>query len=255
MLTDLVPVIVPRISLILGVLLLFESTAPSALAGLLEQDLVPEPLLSAPRQMPLTFGFDSAQSGSAPSGDWVSIVKEALKEWDDVMCNVDTLFWGDSFDVSVQWQDKTYFMGRGWDNALGVYVPSEDEIYFNSSFLWSFQVGKPPDGEMSFQAVAKHEIGHALGLGGDWGQKDPSQRPSWAKPDEIMWGVFAYGTDYDGLKRSDLRLLKEAGYTHVVPEPTSILSFLSGLSLVGGGYIGIRKGKRHGNKKTPNPAV
>ena len=194
-------------------------------------DRPPQGVPVGPIDLPNTYGFDALLSDLAPVDNtvWTPIFQEAMEEWDDLLCFEDNLRWGDTYDTSVQWQDNQYFVdqwGDEYDGSLAVYSFDDNEIYFNTQHAWDFTLGKPSDGVYSFRAIAKHEIGHSLGIDGDWGQKPASERPAYASEDEIMWGVFSDGRDYNGLKPSDLKALQSSGYPYAyvhAPGPLPLL--------------------------------
>jgi hypothetical protein len=207
------------------------------------------PILSYPAtsDFPKYFGLNSSLSQSPPAG-WLDIFKNALDPWDYWLCFGDDLIYDPNTlsRTTVQWQSNAYFNGQifappaGGGMYLGAYVPDgattpgnvpTNEIYFNSDVPWHFGPGPVPDGKIDFYSVALHEIGHALGLVGDWGQKE--NPPPGKTPDEIMWGVFQYGKTYKGLQPSDLKEFSGIypdRYAVHVPSPLPIVGAMTAFS-------------------------
>jgi hypothetical protein len=200
-----------------------------------------------------------------------NIIKEAFREWDVWICNEQTFYetTGDVWDVSLRWAGDELFKDwsstPGYENwklttALGMWTdklsPPWDvtkypvkEIYFNSQYFDSafdkingatwYIDDNPTNNEIftgyDFLTVAKHEIGHFLGIRGDWGQQ--TTPPPGKTADEVMWGRESPGVRKD-LRSSDLAELKALGY-HVVPEPSTLILLGSGLT----GLIGFGRKK------------
>jgi hypothetical protein len=190
-----------------------------------------------------------------------AIVREAIREWDVVICNrtnfIETT--GDVWDVSLRWAGAELF--KDWSStpgyekwklttALGMWTdnltPPWDvtkypvkEIYLNSQYFdpafdkingatW-YSDDNPTNDEIftgyDLLTVAKHEFGHFLGIRGDWGQQ--TTPPPGKTADEVMWGRESPGVRKH-LKPSDLAELKALGY-HVVPEPSTFALFFLGI--------------------------
>jgi hypothetical protein len=187
------------------------------------------------------------------------LITEALWEWDQYICTTQALKVGLA-GISLQWTD----MGEA-SRTLAYYSPTDKEIYFNTRMNWYFGYGVPGDSQYDFLTVAKHEIGHSLGILGDWGQVDPSGKgepftdtienghwdpgedyydtngngqydadyvvPDWAHDNEVMWGIVYRGTTSRIIRQSDLRELKDLGYpVHDIPEPASVFLLATGLT-------------------------
>ena len=223
------------LSFLLSVCLYVPTLSASSLSD------IPPPEGVYGKRMPLTFGYDDS-GDRAWQDDWKKVVEEAVKEWDDAVCEIQWFLIAAIYDVSFKWQNSNYFRFRWGDDyadVLGVYIKSEDEIYFNSDMPWDFTLGNTVEKDKyGFKWIVKHEIGHALGIMGDWGQTDvwPTP-PSWASPDEIMWGVFEDGKGYDGLKYSDLLALQRLGYPVHIPEAATLVLVSCGLF----GLIGLKR--------------
>ena len=152
------------------------------------------------------------------------------------------------------------------------------EIYFNSQYFdagfdtinnatWYIDNDSTTDEKFDgydLLSVAKHEFGHFLGIRGDWGQDEPftdkngngkydvgepftdvngdgkwgTRALPWTRSDEVMWGRESPGVRKH-LKESDLRALRELGTYHVVPEPSTLLLFGTGLA----GIIGLGRNR------------
>ncbi len=82
-------------------------------------------------------------------------------------------------------------------------TPATDEAFANYDLL----------------SVAKHEIGHILGILGDY--EDPARR------DEVMWYAFAQGERRHPSEK-DFNELRKLRY-HVTPEPATMLPLGIGL--------------------------
>lgn len=144
---------------------------------------------------------DAGTTAGHPAKPWTeaekAIVNEALSEWKTFIENFDqvlgtwTLRWEDA-DLFKNWEPSG---GQNLTDANGLTVrpggwaaggyPSppraspdfpEGEIYFNTLTPdgWFFDPtpatddpGEPPAGKFDFLTIAKHEIGHALGIVGD----------------------------------------------------------------------------------------
>jgi hypothetical protein len=171
-----------------------------------------------------------------------AVIKEALREWDVRICNVTTFVEDPTAGFSFDWAGTAVFnnlWGRDFTDALALAVPAgamnvpdgvaKNEIYFNVKYLW--YVDPNPGTDEVFPgydllSVAKHEIGHILGLAGDY--EDPARRS------EVMWYAFDEGERRHPTER-DFDELRSLGYH--VPEPATMLLLVIGLI----GLAGVRR--------------
>ena len=144
------------------------------------------------------------------------------------------------------WTSKSGYDDKGWNltNSLAIWTPPgldppwdkntypNKEIYFNEGISWYVDLDPLTDESFSgydLLTIAKHEIGHALGIKGDWGNTNVwTTPPPGTSSDEAMWGVFDTG-QRNRLKPSDIRALRDLGKYHVVPEPGTVLLVGTGL--------------------------
>ena len=140
---------------------------------------------------------DPKTTAGHPARAWTdaekAIVNEALSEWKTFIENFDQVFgtW------TLRWEDTDFFRdfrvpggGDDYSGVPGVTVrpgsfagfPTpprnspdfpEGEIYFNAGIPWFFdptpatdEPGELPNNKIDFLTVAKHEIGHAIGIVG-----------------------------------------------------------------------------------------
>lgn len=186
------------------------------------------------------------------------VIREALMEWDVRICNttvfIEDLIAGFSFD----WAGDTVFnntWGTDFSDALALYVPtgarnvpagvSTNEIYFNVKHMWYVDLNPLTDRDKEDEnfyksstsydllSVAKHEIGHLLGLSGDY--------TDLKRKSEIMYYSFAPGERRHPTEK-DFDELRSLGYytVHAVPEPGTL--FLFGIGIAG--LAAIRRRKR-----------
>lgn len=199
-------------------------------------DIPPEELgtqLSAP-SLPMDYHFVDTQERQWDD-TLKNIVREAFDEWDQWVCYGKSFFETEKNGVSLEFVDESKFSRPGgW---LATY--SESEIWINNNIPWYFDPTPKNHTDDSFQgkydllSVLKHEIGHVLGIKGDWGQENvwprPPGPPSWTSKDEVMWGTYEPGEMKRELKQSDIRALRETGI-HVVPEPGTFILVSFGFS-------------------------
>lgn len=108
-------------------------------------------------------------------------------------------------------------------HALTSYYPSSQEIissgiHFDLSENWSLD-GTPANNEIDFFTVALHEIGHALGL-------DHS-----ADQNALMYPSYTLGT-VKSLGADDIEGIGVLYGVSAVPEPSTYLLFLLGLTII-----------------------
>ena len=196
---------------------------------------------------------DPGTTAGHPAKAWTdaekAIVNEALSEWKTFIDNFDQVLgtW------TLRWEDADLFKDfgapGGADDLSGVpgvtvrpgtwaagNFPSppknspdfpEGEIYFNAFTpdLWFFDptpatddAGEPPAGKLDFVTVAKHEIGHALGI--------VDHLPDGTGA--VMEKAISFG-ERDWVGPDDIQLFRQQ-----VPEPsTVVLTASGGLLMIG----------------------
>lgn len=166
------------------------------------------------------------------------VVLEAAREWDALICNktnfvenrleYDLLFrWGVEKDFESRDNPATYLYGPHPQDPTRLLK----EVVFNPRMTW--YIDDDPKTDEKFEGydlltVAKHEIGHALGIEGDWGS-DGSAPPG-KHEDEVMWYDLPEGVRKHP-KPSDIEELAKLGY-HVTPEPPALATISLGLGTV-----------------------
>jgi PEP-CTERM motif len=195
---------------------------------------------------------DARATPGHPARAWTeaekAIVNEALSEWKTFIENFDqvlgtwTLRWEDA-DLFKNWEPSG---GQNLKDANGLTVrrggwaagkyPSppkdspdfpEGEIYFNTLTPdgWFFDPtpatddpGEPPAGKFDFLTIAKHEVGHALGIVGDL----PNGTGA------VMEGQIGLAERHR-VGPEDIQF-----YRQQVPEPSTVLLTASGVLTLGG---------------------
>lgn len=192
----------------------------------------------------VTFGWDDEQSVLREA-----LIRDALDEWDEVVCTERYFIW-DYFagTIKIKWEDL------GADGTLARATANSITINSNSSIKWYEGFGTPGDDEFDLLTILKHEIGHAIGVVGDWGRVDPSgvgeefddangngvrdpeERyydtnfngrydddyvpPDYASSDQLMWGFLSPKQTIRNIQYCDARELQPA-YTIHIPEPAT----------------------------------
>ena len=196
---------------------------------------------------------DPNTTAGHPARAWTdaekAIVNEALSEWKTFVENFDQVFgtW------TLRWEDTDFFkdfrVPGGGDNFGGVpgvtvrpgsfaagKFPSppkdapdfpEGEIYFNTGILWFFDPtpatddpGELPNDKVDFLTVAKHEVGHAIGIVGHL-------------PDKFggaMEEIVSEG-ERDRVSELDVIFYRQQAR---VPEPSTVVFAAAGLLTLGG---------------------
>lgn len=217
---------------------------PSAFASLLE---APYAGFTSTITVPSNYHFVDA--GWTWTATEKAVIKEALREWDVRICDVTTFVEDPAAGFSFDWAGDAVFnnnskWGQDFSNVLALTVPAgatapdgvaKNEIYFNVKYSW-YVDPTPGTDEKNFLgydllSVAKHEIGHILGITGDY--TDPTRRS------EVMWYAFAEGERRHPTEK-DFDQLRSLGY-HVDPIPEPATMVLFGTGVAGLAAVGRRK--------------
>lgn len=234
-----------RLSGLAGVLLLCLLFAPAAHSARL--DTVTG--LTAPTGLPISVYSTIVE---------VLLIHEAMAEWDDILCEKQNLFFEYvTGSFIIEWGDL------GGDGTLALANIGGHSITLNSNAAvhWYKGFGTPGVNEYDLLTVIKHELGHCLGIAGDYGVTDgdgvgepwddkdgdhvadPGEYydtnndgqyspdyvpPAWANSSNLMWGLVDPGSIAQRhVRYIDARDL-DGPYT-VHPEPGTWLMLASGL--------------------------
>jgi hypothetical protein len=185
-----------------------------------------------------------------------ALIIDALLEWDNVVCT-ERYFFLDYIlgTITIKWDD----LGAG--GTLAQTAANSITVNSNASLHWYEGLGSPGAHEYDLLSVLKHEIGHAIGVSGDWGrldldgvgeeytdsnnnaQWDPGEPyydtnsngkydddytpPAYASSDQPMWGFFDEGQTIRNIQYCDATEL-EGSYSIHIPEPAAFLLVMAG---------------------------
>ncbi len=201
----------------------------------------PSPWVSLADQPTITYTFKTSWDGISWTDEQKAVVYNAIGKIDGILPDQTfaesedfTLRWAGP-DFFKNWRDGGDYSAEGWDltGALAVAYKHNNgpwdhadypnnEIYFNSTQPWSFDIFSVDSSGYDFWTVMLHEAIHMLA-------SDAHAIHS----DEVMYPYISLG-ERKGLKESDAEILRAAGYNvpHLL-EPGTIGIIFLGLAGLG----------------------
>lgn len=201
----------------------------------------PSPWQSLSGETTITYAFKTSWDGITWTDGQKAAAYDAIGQLDSILPDQTfvesgdfTVRWAGS-DLFKNWRDTGQYSHEGWDLTGSLAIAYKhnnapwdhgdypnNEIYFNTTQPWSFDLLSVDSNGYDFWTVMLHEAIHMLA-------SDAHATDS----DEVMYPYVSKG-ERKGLKESDAEILRTAGYnvSHL-PEPSTIAIICIGLTGLG----------------------